>query len=457
MKKFFSKNEVWKEIKETLSASSIHSFPNIVQNRFKSIKFVWAICFLVSTVACAFFITTTLSEYLEFDSVSKWTVKYSQKIDFPIISICDLNVFKTSYATEFMTSYFNLNLSDFDSTKTFTNSKIDFLNKRYSFLEIAKGQNETIRKMFGKSLDHILYSCMFNMVECDLNQDFEYYYDIYYGNCYRYNSGRNMNGDTTERKQISTNGILNGFQIELFIGKLDDSDDLFSINNGINLFIESERVESQSAEGIRISPGTKTFISLSKYSMSHLPKPYSDCTAGLNQLESSDNIYYRNLISKNQSYTEPLCRFNCFQKYLGDMCECQELFTVKFYQDLPLCYQNANKSICLYNAFTNFSNLDLFENCNCPVRCENSFYTYKLSYSEYPTKFYAKFMSKNKNLTRKYNFSDEFNFDDYKNKLAEINIFYDELKETIVEHHPKISQVDLISNIGGTLGHFISL
>ena len=119
-------------------------------------------------------------------------------------------------------------------------------------------------------------------------------YDVIYGNCFRYNSGRNMNGEMTQRKQITTNGILNGFQLELFVGKLDENNNLFSIDNGINVFIEQQRIESQSSEGIRIAPGTKTFISLSKYSMAHFPKPYSDCTAGLNQLESSDNIYFRN-------------------------------------------------------------------------------------------------------------------------------------------------------------------
>jgi hypothetical protein len=266
--------------------------------------------------------------------------------------------------------------------------------------------------------------------------------------------GRNMMGQQTPKKQISTNGILNGLQFELFVGRIDDNDNLFSIDNGINLFIENERIESQSIEGIRISPGTKTLISLSKYSMAHLPKPYSDCTANLDRPESSDNAFFRNLIANNQTYTESMCRYNCFQKYAAEKCQCQDLFTVPFYKHMPYCYLNFTQSVCLTIAFTNFSSLGLFETCDCPVRCENNFYTYKISHSEYPTKFYAKFLSKNKNLTRKYNFSNQFNYEEYKNKLVEINIFYDDLKETIVEHNAKTTPVDLISNIGGTLGIF---
>ena len=298
-----------------------------------------------------------------------------------------------------------------------------------------------------------MISCLFSLTECDLSKDFEYYYDTYYGNCYRYNSGRNMNGEATDRKQITTNGMLNGLQLELYVGKLEENDDLFSFDNGLNLFIEYERVESQSVEGIRISPGTKTLISLSKYSMSHLPKPYSDCTADLDRPESSENVFFNNLISNNQTYTESLCRINCFQKYLGEKCQCQDLSTLKFYKNLPFCYLNFTQSICSTIALTNFSSLGLFETCNCPVRCENNFYSYKLSYSEYPTKFYAKFLHKNSNLRKKYNFSDEFNYKDYKNSLVSINIFYDELKETIIEHKAKITEVELISNIGGTMGN----
>ena len=122
------KVEIKKEIKETLSSSSIHSFPNIVQNRFKSIKIVWAVCFCVSSAACAFFIATSLIEYFQFDVVSKSTVNYVAKIDFPIISICDTNPFTTEFATKLMTQNidFDSYFSDIDFTKSASEIKYDF-------------------------------------------------------------------------------------------------------------------------------------------------------------------------------------------------------------------------------------------------------------------------------------------------------------------------------------------
>jgi hypothetical protein len=443
------KIKIKSEIRETLSSSSIHSFPNIIQNKYKTVKFIWAVCFIVSSASCAYFIATSISEYFEYDVVSKSTINYKSKVDFPIISICGTNAFSTDFAFDFMRQNFELNMSDFDFTKSTSEIKYDYLTMKYLTLIKAKSLNESIQRKFGNNLDYILVSCLFNLVVCDLSADFEYYYDVLYGNCFRYNS-RN------ERKQITNNGIMNGLQLELFIGRVDENF-TFSIDNGINLFIEDDKVESQTSEGIRISSGTETFISLSKYSLNHLPKPYSDCTAGLDQPESSNNIFYRNLIANNIKYRKSLCRFNCFQKYTGDLCKCQDLFTVPFYKNLPFCYLNKTQSLCSTKAFTNFSNLSLFESCDCPVRCSSSYYTYKLSYSKYPTKFYAQFLFNNKNLIKKYNFSSEFNYEDYRNNLASIYIFFDELKETIVDHRTKITEVELISNIGGTLGKIFDI
>ena len=446
------KTEILNEIKETLSSSSIHSFPNIVQNRFKTIKIVWAGCFIVSAAACAFFITTTISEYLEFESVSKSTVKYVPKIDFPIITLCHTYPFATEYANEIIMNKVKLNFSDFDFSKSQNQIKYQFLAKKFFALAYGKDFNETYQKKFSKNLDYLIITCFFNVIECNLTQDFEYYYDYNYGNCFRYNSGKNMLGETNEKKEISTNAIENCFQLELFIGRTDQSNNILSTDNGVNLFIEYERIDSLTSEGIRISPGTSNYISFSKNSMTHFPKPYSDCTSGLDQLESSDNIYFRKIIENNESYTESKCHLICFQKYLGDKCKCQDTFTFLFYNDLPFCYLNETDFKCQEVEFVSFSKLGLFKDCDCPIRCEKIFYSFKISNSEYPTRYYAEFLSQNKNLTKKYNFSDEFNYEDYRNKLAEIKIFYEELKETIVEHQPKTTAVDLISNIGGTLG-----
>ena len=238
------KTEILNEIKETLSSSSIHSFPNIVQNRFKTIKVVWAIFFLVSAAACAFFITKTISEYLEFESVSKSTIKYVPKIDFPIITLCHTYPFATEYANEIIMNEVKLNFSDFDFKQSQNQIKFQFIIKKYIALVNAKIINETYQKKFGKNLDYLIITCFFNVIECNLTQDFDYFHDFWYGNCFRFNSGKNWYGETNDKKEISTNAMENGFQLELFIGRTDQNNNILSIDNGVNLFIEYERIDS---------------------------------------------------------------------------------------------------------------------------------------------------------------------------------------------------------------------
>ena len=44
------------------------------------------------------------------------------------------------------------------------------------------------RKKFGYDLKDMLLSCTYNLKPCSAD-DFESYYDFYYGNCFKFNSG----------------------------------------------------------------------------------------------------------------------------------------------------------------------------------------------------------------------------------------------------------------------------
>jgi hypothetical protein len=42
--------------------------------------------------------------------------------------------------------------------------------------------------------------------KCDFENDFEYYEDIHYGTCLRFNSGKSMNGSLVLFKHVNNNG-----------------------------------------------------------------------------------------------------------------------------------------------------------------------------------------------------------------------------------------------------------
>ena len=52
---------------------------------------------------------------------------------------------------------------------------------------------DTQRKALGWDMLKVLKSCTFNEANCDINKDFEWYFSVDYGNCFRFNSGSNKN------------------------------------------------------------------------------------------------------------------------------------------------------------------------------------------------------------------------------------------------------------------------
>ena len=69
------KEKMIDSVKETLESSSIHALPNIVRNKYFTIKFVWVLCFLLSSAACGYFVFQSIADYLSFEVVTQIEVK----------------------------------------------------------------------------------------------------------------------------------------------------------------------------------------------------------------------------------------------------------------------------------------------------------------------------------------------------------------------------------------------
>jgi hypothetical protein len=123
---------------------------------------------------------------------------------------------------------------------------------------------------------------------------------------------------------------------------------------------------------------------------------------------------------------------------------------------------NGNKSKkpvdCPTKAFINFTQTNEFiENCDCPVECETYNFITSHSTAEYPTMNHARYLM-NQSLIRK-RFMDAqkttINYSELKQNVARVQIYYSELKETIITENQKTTIYDLVSIIGGTLGLFL--
>ena len=97
----------------------------------------------------------------------------------------------------------------------------------------------------------------------------------------------------------------------------------------------------------------------------------------------------------------------------------------------------------------------------CPFECNQITYDLTISTTDYPsrntfTSVYTSFGNELSELLGTSNISD-VTYDMFKASFAAVFIYFDELKYTNIEQQPTLELVDVIANIGGTLGLFIGI
>ena len=457
--KLKSKNDKIKSIiKKRLETSSIIVFLHLFQNELKIVKYFWVVCFLLSSSWCSWFIVRSISDYMNYNVVTKTIIKHKTGLRFPVIGICNLNPFLTDHSRYFLKTAFKTETPD---------QKHYFKAIRYAnYFNGTVSKSRFDRRKMGQNLSEFILACSFAYFNCDLEQDFEYYYDSKYGNCYRYNSGRNMKGEPIAQKKVYTSGVYSAFDIEFFIGSALTNSFPFAIENGIVIFISNETIDSNYNEGIKLLTGTSTRIILSSFTVKRQPKPYSECTNDLTSIDSYHSDTFKQtirLLNKNSQYHYNNCFLTCYQKYLAQNCQCQTTSYGLFYNDsMKRCVIGENDTIdhdddnCDTQFWKEFiRNLDYILKCDCPVECETNGYNYKKSQSEFPSKKYADYLlEKNDLVKQKLGNSSQ---QDMKKNVAKLKIFFDEMVQTAISEDPKTQLADLISNVGGTMGLFLGI
>ena len=435
-------NKILSLTRDTFESSSIHAIPNIIRNKFVSIKIVWLVCFVISFGGCAWFMINSINDYLENHVVTSFRINYVNELTFPVIGICNLNFFNKKLANDFVTK----NVGDKpDMTTVFP--------WRFLSLDLYQGNN----KFLDLDPNNILTKCLYSTQDCNKTNDFEIYYDYQYGACLRYNSGKNMNGENVDQKKVYASGSYYGLVMEFVIGDVDENNNMFSIDNGFNIFIQNRSVfESYSLEGIKISPGTSTRISLTKNSWRKEPKPYSDCIGDLTSIDSYPSKTYKQSFSPNKTYSYFECWKKCQGNFFISFCNCSIQENVKSHR---ACYSGNNfrqDAICTKSAFEIFPTNPIYlKECDCPIECSNTYYQYSVSSSQFPTRKYSSYLLENNLIKTQY--PNITTHEHLKKNVARIEIFFDEMKETVIEESIKTGISDLISNLGGTLGLFLGL
>ena len=145
--------------------------------------------------------------------------------EFPTVSICDSNPFTTfksqlvldSMMQQLTQNKVNTSLSlnqlgfyNFyllqSNTKIYPS--IDLYRYALDYIQYPDNFTDAQRKELGLDLSQVVSNCTFNGIDCDINNDFEWFFSHQYGNCYHFNPSQIKNKVCLIKKSVIQISIL---------------------------------------------------------------------------------------------------------------------------------------------------------------------------------------------------------------------------------------------------------
>lgn len=177
-----------------------------------------------------------------------------------------------------------------------------------------------------------------------------------------------------------------------------------------------------------------------------MQKPYSNCL----QVDSINTKLSVEMAKMNMSYSRSNCLQLCQQKQTIDKINCYDMRLPRIFDSQPC----RNKSA--YNRLMNLTFLSSQCSDLCPQECQTVSFDVSVSYFDFPTYLmYKGILMNNEQTLKKFFKTDNITHEMFSNSLAAVNIHFNEIKITEMEEFAAMSFVELVSNVGGTIGLFI--
>ena len=470
-KKFGNNNEEIDSLKyiflKWVDSLTLHGIPNLIRTKHTIMKILWAIAFIISSGLCAYMTYSGVTNYFQYDVVTKIKTIEENPIYFPTVTICNINPFVTEESLKFTDNYikenFNLDINDIlNGTPSY-----DLMNSPYKLFERYFFYTFTIQQKVGNVGDglkkkllfpfkNLFISCFFALMPCT-ESDFVSYFDMLRGTCFKFNSGKYLNGSKAALKTSRKLGKLGGLMLELFVGDSSDPRSL-SITSGAHIFIHNDSLTPTTFEGFEVSSGTLNNVIVSKTYVSKLQKPYSDCIDGLDNINSFDSELFRVIMSTNNSYRRSDCLNLCYQRKMFKECKCYDGTLMPYSKKVGPCI-TAKETMCGLKVFEEISRMGVDDLCSkeCPLECNSITYSHSVSSTLFPAKSYAHNMLKDPNIISKFSNKTVLNYESLKESTLAINIYFDKFESISIQEIKQTEFVEFIAGIGGTLGLFLGI
>eukprot|EP00794_Sanderia_malayensis_P005607 gene5607-6297_t len=344
--------------------------------------------------------------YLSFPFSTTKTVVFEKALEFPAVSLCNLNDMRHSQMI---------------------GTKLHEMIKRrdYNFSGQLSGDEyqRTIRTANHK-LENMLYDCRMDGRKCT-SKDFTLFYHKQGDKCYTFNSGQ------SGYKVIKVNklGLQHALELTINIEFWDYYDD--AVQSGVHLILHGQEETPVQMQGIVASPGFITYVELKKQKIKSLPAPYKTHCGSLK-------------LNYFKGYSMHLCWLEKLTDYVVGHCGCKDWFMPGNYDVCSL----KKLETCLWAKWVEFDKFKLY---SCPLPCVVDSYIAKTSFSRFPvhqkSDEIAKHFKRNGTLAENHHFTRE--------NFLRLIIYYGDLSYEYLEQKPTYDLLVFLGDIGGQIGLFV--
>ena len=285
-------------------------------------------------------------------------------------------------------------------------------------------------RTFGLELSNFITECFFGGLPCEYENDFVWFYDFVYGNCFRFNSGKNSTSHSTKKKEIQRLGQDGGLYIKAFTGNNESSYQL--LKTGLHIIIHNSSIFISSFEGFEVSTGVHSNIAINRQFIYKKEYPYCDCMSDI------ENNYNSNLVEAILKTGQIDCFNICFQEFLINIIGCYQPLFDKLNATKPCL---AFKEILqIEQTLFEFISIGSNAKCNskCPLECDYIEYKSNHYFSNFPNLY---FVENYKNF-------DVAKMPEYKNNNVSLGIYYDSYSFTKIQEEAQLELMDQLSSIG---------
>ncbi|KAJ7385276.1 hypothetical protein OS493_016347 [Desmophyllum pertusum] len=368
--------------------------------------------------------TELVLRYMDKPVVSRMEMSFEESLDFPAVTICNLNMLKRKTLRQKRLRQVILGLEkrrlhremgkpEQRVNTTNTNTTEESIQQHIQTMEssrkeslLSKARNSGEREILsnvgfdsssfetkfldkilksipehhlskiGHGLDEMLKHCRWSTFSCtkgSLRGLWRHFWHWKYGNCYIFNSGVAQDGRKLPVMKIDRAGPYSGLEMDIFI----DQGQYTSLTDeaGVRVVLTDQtRMPFPFDEGFSVPTGFSTSVGVRKRYIKRVDPYLNNSCVDENRTEMETHNIYRDKYHMNYSFQA--CRMSCLATKQVEVCNCSE---PRFPDNSSACF-SSQQNECIRQVKAKFTRTGLDCVAKCPQPClENTFrYTFQV-------------------------------------------------------------------------------